>query len=477
MTEQLTELLRRRLKRHEPLFNAIRCLADSVGGFSSRTSVATSVYLVGGFVRDLFLEAIFSRPAIVRDIDAVITGMPSNGLSQLAALMARNFGGIRSAKCVESGFPVMKIYLRDFPGVIDVALARGREVSTGPLHRDFRFDIDGVAIDEDLQRRDFTMNAVALRLKREGEDLSFLVEDPVRGIGDMERRCIRAIGIAGDRFFEDPIRQIRAVRFACQLSDAGFAIDAETLAAIRRVYPETFRSIPQEPLTQETGRALKADAIGLFRLFRETGIASLSFPLFSSLGDDQIQALQKTIAVVGDDLDENAVWAPLLFLVARRRLASQWPIGDAPPDSAFRRVIEPAARSLRLPGEIVDEGLWLSRLWLHAERPYPLTLLENFGRWMKDRPSRRRVLSLYGALATAQGLVPADVDHHFRSIESRSFPLSREELRGFFQRHAIGQGPAREAMIRHARESHLQGRCDSKEECMEEALRYHRSRN
>ncbi len=82
------------------------------------------------------------------------------------------------------------------------------------------------SLNEDLKRRDFTVNALALRKAGEREEIVDLFD----GRGDLERKVIRAVGDASQRFSEDALRMLRAVRFAVQL---GFEIEAGTFAAIR----------------------------------------------------------------------------------------------------------------------------------------------------------------------------------------------------------------------------------------------------
>ena len=85
-------------------------------------------------------------------------------------------------------------------------------------------------IEEDLSRRDFTMNAIAASLSN-GE-----IVDPFCGRDDIKKGIIRTVGVPEDRFNEDGLRPIRAIRFASQ---TGFKIDDETLIAIPKTLPKT----------------------------------------------------------------------------------------------------------------------------------------------------------------------------------------------------------------------------------------------
>ena len=124
----------------------------------------------------------------------------------------------------------------------------------------------GATIDEDLARRDFTVNALAWGA-RPGE--SDRLVDPFGGQADLERRRLIAVGVPTDRFGEDALRMIRAVRLAAQLE---FTIAAGTLAAISR-QAELVRHLSGERIARELEKLLGAErpSIGL-RLLEATGL-------------------------------------------------------------------------------------------------------------------------------------------------------------------------------------------------------------
>ena len=95
-----------------------------------------------------------------------------------------------------------------------------RDVQTDGRHAIVEF---GASLDEDLARRDFTINAIAY-----GPDTREL-HDPFHGREDLEHRLVRAVGIAADRMREDRLRALRAIRFAARFR---FAIEAQTWSAI-----------------------------------------------------------------------------------------------------------------------------------------------------------------------------------------------------------------------------------------------------
>lgn len=123
---------------------------------------------------------------------------------------------------------------------------------------------------EDLKRRDFTINAMAYN------DEAGLV-DAFDGIGDLERRVIRCVGDAEERFNEDALRMLRAVRFAAQL---GFGIEEETRAAVVRLAPNLSK-ISAERIQVELVKLITSPHPEEMLTVYETGIADVILPEFS----------------------------------------------------------------------------------------------------------------------------------------------------------------------------------------------------
>ena len=134
-------------------------------------------------------------------------------------------------------------------------------------------------VHEDLRRRDFTMNAMAI----DPTDGRFL--DPHHGQEDISRRLVRAIGEPGDRFREDALRMLRAVRFAAQL---GFSIDGATLEAIG-AEAHRITGVSHERIRDEFLRVVMSDAAAFgLRLLRDTGLLVLFLPeLVEGVGVEQ----------------------------------------------------------------------------------------------------------------------------------------------------------------------------------------------
>ncbi|HEY6825088.1 MAG TPA: multifunctional CCA addition/repair protein, partial [Steroidobacteraceae bacterium] len=144
---------------------------------------------------------------------------------------------------------------REFPVFLhpttheEYALAR-QERKVGPGYRGFTTQFaPSVTLEEDLQRRDLTINAMA-------EDESGTLIDPYGGRADLEARLLRHVSAA---FVEDPVRILRVARFAARFAPLGFRVADETLALMRRISASgEVRTLVPERVWQETERALAA---------------------------------------------------------------------------------------------------------------------------------------------------------------------------------------------------------------------------
>jgi tRNA nucleotidyltransferase (CCA-adding enzyme) len=184
------------------------------------------IYLVGGAVRDALLGL---QPG---DRDWVVVG------STQAEMEAQGF------KAVGRDFPV---FLHPRSGE-EYALAR-TERKSGRGYRGFVVDADpSVTLEEDLLRRDFTINAIA-----RDEDTGELV-DPWGGVRDIEQRVLRHVGPA---FVEDPLRVLRAARFMARFAPLGFTLAPETATLMRQIAASgELDALVPERIWQETRKAL-----------------------------------------------------------------------------------------------------------------------------------------------------------------------------------------------------------------------------
>ncbi|MGO4552228.1 multifunctional CCA addition/repair protein [Lysobacter sp. 2RAF19] len=210
-------------------------------------------FLVGGAVRDRLL----GLPA--GDRDYVVVGATPE------AMLAQGF------KPVGRDFPV---FLHPTTGE-EYALAR-TERKSGRGYRGFVVDADpGVTLEEDLQRRDFTINAIAQR------DDGTLV-DPWHGERDIAQRVLRHVGPA---FVEDPLRVLRAARFMARFADLGFTVAPETMALMREIVAsgEMAELVP-ERVWQELVRALASNTPSAFlRTLRDCGALAVVLPEVDAL--------------------------------------------------------------------------------------------------------------------------------------------------------------------------------------------------
>lgn len=228
------------------LFHLIGEVADELG---------VEAYVVGGYVRDLYL----CRSS--KDIDVVSVG---RGIDLAEAVAKRLGRGTHLSVFRRFGTAQVK------RGDLEIEFVGARRES---YQEDSRKPIveDGT-LEEDQNRRDFTINALAICLNAErfGELL-----DPFDGLSDMDQLTIRTPLDADITFSDDPLRMMRAIRFASQL---GFFIDPDTFAAIAR-NAHRLEIISSERIIVELNKILLSPrpSIGL-ELFEQTGMMAQVFP-------------------------------------------------------------------------------------------------------------------------------------------------------------------------------------------------------
>lgn len=210
-------------------------------------------YLVGGAVRDRLLGL---PPG---DRDWVVVGATPD------EMLAQGF------KPVGRDFPV---FLHPETGE-EHALAR-TERKSGRGYRGFVVDADpSVTLEEDLQRRDFTLNAIA-----QTEDGTLV--DPYGGARDLENRILRHVGPA---FVEDPLRVLRAARFLARFAPLGFGVAPETLALMRQIADSgELDALVPERVWQELRKALQSERPSAFlATLREAGALKAVLPEVDAL--------------------------------------------------------------------------------------------------------------------------------------------------------------------------------------------------
>jgi tRNA nucleotidyltransferase/poly(A) polymerase len=213
--------------------------------FASR---GKQVYLVGGAVRDLLLG---KNP---NDWDLASDARPEEVIAMFR-------------KVIPTGIKHGTVTIRYRGRSIETTTFRTESVYTDGRRPDsVRY---AATIEEDLSRRDFTMNAAAIRLP--GGSMT----DPFGGQADIQKKLIRCVGRAEERFNEDGLRPLRALRFASQL---GFTLEDETFAAIAPALPATAQ-VSIERIREELDKILVSalPSRGL-RLMEQTGLLETLLP-------------------------------------------------------------------------------------------------------------------------------------------------------------------------------------------------------
>jgi tRNA nucleotidyltransferase (CCA-adding enzyme) len=157
-----------------------------------------------------------------------------------------------------------------------------RDVKTDGRHAEVEF---GASLDDDLARRDFTINAIAYR------PLTEELRDPFDGRGDIARRLVRAVGDAEQRMREDRLRALRAIRFASRFQ---FEIERATLEAIRSSAPHLTR-LSAERVQQELVKTMEqvVRPSAALRLWRDTGALAVLIPALADLDDVALATLDQ----------------------------------------------------------------------------------------------------------------------------------------------------------------------------------------
>lgn len=227
--------------------------ADLLGAFRER---GHELWLVGGALRDQLL----GRPVVDQDL-------ATDALPGEVEAIARALGAGCSTIGKRFGTIGVEIEGRHH----EITTFRGDSYAAGPRWPVVTF---GASIEEDLARRDFTINGLAEDLHT-GRRI-----DPFDGAADVERRLIRAIGDPETRFREDPLRVLRGIRFASQLD---FAVEERTLAAMTSTVA-LLATLSQERITAELDKLLQGANPGQgLDLLRTSGALDIVLPEFAPM--------------------------------------------------------------------------------------------------------------------------------------------------------------------------------------------------
>ena len=247
--DQLAQLL------DKDIFHKISEAADSLH---------LECYVVGGYVRDLFLE----RPS--NDIDVVVVGSGIEVASRLKSMLGR-----RAHLSVFRNFGTAQVKC----GGLEVEFVGARKESYS--HDSRKPHVEDGTLEDDQNRRDFTINAMAVCLN--GDRFGELV-DPFDGVADLEDGIIATPLDPDITFSDDPLRMMRCVRFATQLN---FEIEEETREALAR-NADRLKIISGERIQEELNKIILAPhpSTGFFYL-RESGLLQLILPELVAL--DQVE--------------------------------------------------------------------------------------------------------------------------------------------------------------------------------------------
>ena len=240
----------------QEIFHQISRVADSMG---------VECYVVGGFVRDIFLE----RPS--NDIDVVVVG---SGIA-VAEELKRQLGR-KAHLSVFRNFGTAQVKVKPtHGGGFEVEFVGARKESYS--HDSRKPIVEDGTLEDDQNRRDFTINAMAICLnsKRFGE-----LVDPFNGIADLEDGIIATPLDPEITFSDDPLRMMRCIRFATQLN---FKIEDETFDALQRM-ADRIRIVSGERIEVELNKIMMAEhpSIG-FELLQRSGLLNIILPELAAL--------------------------------------------------------------------------------------------------------------------------------------------------------------------------------------------------
>lgn len=226
------------------------------------------LYVVGGYVRDI-ARSLRGEAILRKDIDYTVVG----DAVAFARMVAERF---RSRAVVYERFRTAMVPIGEFHcEFVGTRKEEYKPHSRNPI-------VSEGTLEDDLRRRDFTINALAVSLNADtwGE-----VVDLFDGQADMERRLLRTPLDPDTTFNDDPLRMLRAARFAAQL---GYTVDSHALQSIKR-FADRIRIISQERVTDELLKILAAPrpSIG-FKLLYTTGLLRHIFPELHALAGTEL---------------------------------------------------------------------------------------------------------------------------------------------------------------------------------------------
>ena len=242
-------------------FKGHQCLDHEIFDVISNISMKIDqpIYIVGGYVRDVFLD----RPS--SDLDLVTVG-----------------SGIELAQNIAKELKIKKVTVFKNFGTAMIKIGELELQFVGARKESYRSDtrkpfVEDGSLKDDQLRRDFTINAMAISLNKENYgDLL----DPFNGVNDLEANIIRTPLDPEITFSDDPLRMMRAIRFSSQLN---FKIESKTLNAIEN-NAQRINIVSQERITEELNKIILSNyPFKGFKLLDSTGLLKIIFSEFSDL--------------------------------------------------------------------------------------------------------------------------------------------------------------------------------------------------
>ncbi len=345
-------------------------------------------YRVGGCVRDQLLKL------PVKDIDWVVTGATAD------QMLAEGYKPVG----------------RDFPVFLhpdtkqEYALARS-ERKTAPGYHGFEFNTGpDITIEEDLGRRDLTINAMA-------EDEQRNIIDPYGGQKDLDARILRHVSNA---FCEDPVRVLRVARFAARFHHLGFRLADQTAELIRQIGEDgELESLVAERVWMEMSRAIgEPDPAVFFQTLRECSVLQYIFPEIDNLfgvpqvaefhpevdtGVHVMMALQKS-AELG--FDNETRFAVLMHDLGKAATPEDILPSHHGHEARGIELVKQFCKRLRAPKSHTELGLITAEYHTHVHRAFELkatTILKLFYSIDLFRKPRRFYRMLDACLADSRG--------------------------------------------------------------------------
>ena len=398
-----------------PIFKTIADCANQLG---------VDAYVIGGFVRDIYL----GRES--KDIDVVTIG---KGI-ELAELVHKQLGE-EAHLSVFKNFGTAQVKIND----LEIEFVGARKES---YNRDSRKPIveDGT-LENDQDRRDFTINALAIGLSK--SNFGKLL-DPFNGVGDIENKILRTPLEPEVTYSDDPLRMMRAIRFSSQL---GFTIEKESLEAISK-NKSRISIVSKERITDELNKIILSPipSVG-FKLLFDTGLLHLIFPEMVKLygvetisGKSHKDNFYHTLEVLDNTAKKSnnlwLRWAAILHDIAKpatKRFEPEhgWTFHGHEDKGA--RMVPKIFENLRLP--LNEKMKYVQKLVLLHLRPIVLAKTE-----ISDSAVRRVLFEAGDDVDDLMALCEADITTKNPNKVKRylqNFELVREKLKELEEKDKI----------------------------------------